>query len=71
MEGRAFGAAHSRTALDWLLILGTTAMFVVLASMARLPMIEISVHRAIALTAAMLAVLFVGAVALWRTTRFR
>lgn len=71
MEGRAFGATHSRTALDWLLILGTTALFVALASMARLPRIEISTHRAIALVAAMLAMLLVGGAALWRVTRFR
>ena len=71
MEGRAFGDSYSRTPLDWLLILGTTALFVALASMARLPRIEISTHRAVALVAAMLAMLLIGAVALWRTTRFR
>jgi drug/metabolite transporter (DMT)-like permease len=71
MEGRAFGASHSRSPLDWLLIAGTTGLFVVLASMARLPMIEISTHRAIGLVAAMLGMLCIGGVALWRVTRFR
>jgi drug/metabolite transporter (DMT)-like permease len=71
MEGRAFGASHSRTPLDWLLILGTTALFFVLASVARLPMIEISTHRAVALVVAMLVMLGIGGVALWRVTRFR
>jgi drug/metabolite transporter (DMT)-like permease len=72
MEGRQFGtASNSRTPLDWVLILGTTALFVLLASLARLPRIEISTHRAVAITAAMLGMLAVGGVALWRTTRFR
>ena len=71
MEGRTFGISHSRTVLDWLLIAGTTALFAVLASMARLPMIEISMHRAIALVVGMLAMLCIGGVALWRVTRFR
>lgn len=71
MEGRAFGASHSRTLLDWLLIAGTTALFAGLATLARLPRIEISTHRALALVTAMLAMLIIGAAALWRTTRFR
>jgi glucose uptake protein GlcU len=72
MEGRSFGTAqHKRTLLDWLLILGTTALFVALAAIARLPSIGISLGWAVVLTAAMLALLMAGGIALWRTTRFR
>ena len=72
MEGRAFGAApRSRTRLDWFLIIGTTALFALLAVEAQLPHMDISLSSALALTAAMLALLAAGGVALWRTTRFR
>jgi drug/metabolite transporter (DMT)-like permease len=72
MEGRDFGSAHvSRSLLDWLLILGTTILFVILASMARLPKIDFSGAWAMALTVAMLALVATCSVALWRTTRFR
>lgn len=72
MEGRSFGPVqHSRSLLDWLLILGTTTLFIVLASIARLPAMEITLGWAIVLTAAMLALLIAGSIALWRTTRFR
>jgi drug/metabolite transporter (DMT)-like permease len=82
MEGRAMergsaGAPHSaanpnsRTLLDWLLILVTTGLFVVLATMAKLPHIDIALGWALALTAAMLALLATCGIALWRTTRFR
>jgi drug/metabolite transporter (DMT)-like permease len=72
MEGRDFGSVRvSRSLLDWLLILGTTVLFVILASMARLPKIDFSGAWAMAITAAMLALVATGGVALWRTTRFR
>jgi glucose uptake protein GlcU len=72
MEGRDFGSAPvSRSLLDWLLILGTTVPFVILASMARLPQIDFSGGWATALTAAMIALVATCSVALWRTTRFR
>jgi drug/metabolite transporter (DMT)-like permease len=72
MEGRSFGSPQrSRTLLDWLLILGTTGLFALLASAAQLPHMEISLSWAVALTAAMLALLAAGGIALWRTTRFR
>ena len=60
-----------RSTIDWILILGTTALFVVLASLAKLPRIEISFGAAIALTLAMLSLLLTCGIALWRTTRFR
>jgi drug/metabolite transporter (DMT)-like permease len=72
MEGREFGSAPiSRSLLDWLLILGTTALFLVLASMARWPKIDFSGAWATALTVAMLGLLATCSVTLWRTTRFR
>jgi hypothetical protein len=72
MEGRDFGSARdSRSFLDWLLILGTTVLFAILASMARLPQIDFSRAWATTLTVAMLALVVTGSVALWRTTRFR
>jgi drug/metabolite transporter (DMT)-like permease len=77
MEGRGMknaepdSTANPRTVLDWLLILGTTALFAVLALMAKLPTVEISVAWAAALTIAMLALLATCGIALWRTTRFR
>jgi len=72
MEGRAYEAgATRRTLLDWLIILGATALFVVLAFAARLPHIEIGFGWAVALTVAMLSLLATCGIALWRTTRFR
>ena len=72
MEGRQFGeASANRTLLDWLLILGTTALFVVLAVMAKLPHMDIAVGWAAVLTIAMLALLVTCGIALWRITRFR
>jgi len=72
MEGRSFdNRQDSRTLLDWLLILGTTALFILLASMARLPAMDISIGWGLALSLAMLALLAAGGIVLWRTTRFR
>ena len=72
MEGKSFGTpSHGRSFIDWLLILGTTALFLVLASISRLPRMEINMTWAVALTVAMLALLAAGGIALWRTTRFR
>ena len=72
LEGRAHGSESSRrTFIDWLLIVVTTALFIVLAAMASLPRIDFSFAWAIALTLAMLALLSTCGVVLWRTTRFR
>lgn len=72
MEGRQHGTgAPGRSTLDWLLILGTTALFVVLAVMAGLPHADISLSAAVALALAMFALLATCGIALWRTTRFR
>ena len=72
MEGRESSAASGRRApLDWLLIGGTTAIFLALAAIARLPVMDINLGWAVVLAAAMLALLATCAIALWRTTRFR
>jgi len=72
MEGRAFDdIRRSRTVLDWLLIIGTTGLFVALAIAATLPHLDIGLGWAIALIIAMLALLATCGIALWRTTRFR
>ena len=69
---RPFAATpNSRTLLDWLLILVTTGLFAVLATMARLPHMDIALGWAVGLTVAMLALLTTCGIALWRTTRFR
>jgi drug/metabolite transporter (DMT)-like permease len=72
MEGREFAArASGRTITDWLLILGSSGLFVALATMAKLPRMNISVGWASVVGAAMLFLLGVCGLALWRTTRFR
>ena len=72
MEGKHFGShENARTAFDWLLILGTTGLFIWLGFLARLPRINISFTWAAALVVAMMLLLTAGGVALWRTTRFR
>ena len=72
MEGKSYGSAsHSRSIFDWLLILATTALFVLLASVSRLPHAGVSIEWAALLTVAMLALLVWCGITLWRTTRFR
>jgi drug/metabolite transporter (DMT)-like permease len=71
MEGRAYETGPTRrTLLDWLLILGTTALFAALARVARLPHLNINIGWAAVLVLAMFSLLAAGGVALWRTTRF-
>jgi drug/metabolite transporter (DMT)-like permease len=72
MEGREREAGPSRrTWVDWLLIAGTTGIFMLLASVAQVPRIGIHFGWAAAITAAMLALLVSCGTALWRTTRFQ
>jgi len=72
MEGRAYGSnPQRRTLIDWLLIAGTSGLFVVLAAMARFPHVNISLLWAVTLSVAMLALLATCGIALWRTTEFR
>jgi drug/metabolite transporter (DMT)-like permease len=73
MDGRqaASEAAPSRSASDWILVAAATAILLSFASIARVP--EFSFHRlpALALTAAVLVLLGVTGLRLWRTTRFQ
>ncbi len=72
MEGRAYESAPARrSVLDWILILGTTTLFVALAFLAKSPQVEISIAWAIGLSVAMLALLATCGLALYRVTRFR
>jgi hypothetical protein len=72
MEGREYESGSTRrTLIDWILILGTTALFAALAAIAKLPHIDIGFGWAIALSVAMLSLLATCGIALWRTTRFR
>jgi drug/metabolite transporter (DMT)-like permease len=74
LEGRAYkeeaGPAR-RTLADWLLIVGTTALFVFLAALAKFPHVGASAAWTVTLIAAMFVLLVSCGVALWRTTEFR
>ena len=72
MEGREYEAGPSRrTWVDWVLIVGASGVFVVLAGVARVPRMEIHLGWAAAVTAAMLALLVSCGTVLWCTTRFK
>lgn len=72
IEGRSYGAEqNSRTFLDWMLMVTTTAIFIALASMAQFPRVELATGWAVVLTLAMLGLLAACGFALWRTTCFR
>lgn len=72
LEGVEFGTqSRGRSFLDWILILGTTGMFVALGLLAKMPQMHISAAWAAALVAAMLGLLATCGFALWRTTGFR
>jgi glucose uptake protein GlcU len=70
-EGREMATESiGRTWVDWLIIAGATLIFVGLGAIARVPHMEIQMGWLSALTAAMLVMLVVGCIALWRVTRF-
>src|SRR6202165_5462796 len=72
MEGREFrGGGKRRTPIDYILIAGTTAVFMVLAAVARVPRMDMHLTWAAALAAAMLVLLLSCGISLWRTTGFR
>jgi drug/metabolite transporter (DMT)-like permease len=72
MDGRqaASEAKPARAAIDWLLVVAVTAIFVYFASTARLPQIPINWPPALILSAATLAFLLICGLSLHRTTRF-
>ncbi|MGH7529354.1 MAG: GRP family sugar transporter, partial [Gemmatimonadales bacterium] len=70
MAGEDAGAAFGRrNALDWLLVVGATAVFVGCALMARVPALDLAWGWTAALSLALLGFLTAGGVALWRATR--
>ena len=72
MEGRAHQeASMRRTLVDWILVIGTTALFVALALLARFPQIHAHQGWAAALTVVMLFMAAWCGIFLWRTTQFR
>ena len=76
VEARMQGSAvegevrPSRTLFDWLLVAGATGVFVICATMARAPAMAFNWGPALFLVAAMLVLLLVCGLTLWRTTRF-
>jgi len=72
MHGRqtAGEARPSRSAWDWLLVAVATTIFVILAAIARVPQISLHWWPAAVLSAAIVVLLVVCGVTLWRTTRF-
>ena len=59
-----------RSTLDWLLVVAATSVFVIFASMARVPQMVMHWAPAAFLTAVLSLFLVVCGLALWRTTRF-
>src|SRR5437762_13078596 len=72
MDGRqaAGELAPSRSVWDWLLVAAASAVFMVFATMARVPQMSLHWGPAALLVAALLVLLFICTLALWRTTRF-
>jgi drug/metabolite transporter (DMT)-like permease len=62
--------APSRSLLDWLLVGGTTGIFLYFARLARVPEISFQLIPAVLLIAALLILLIICGLSLWRTTRF-
>jgi drug/metabolite transporter (DMT)-like permease len=72
MEGRQLEgeSAPSRTLLDWLLLAATTAVFLYFARIARVPEISFQTIPAALLSVALIILLLICGISLWRTTRF-
>jgi drug/metabolite transporter (DMT)-like permease len=71
LDGRsALVAAGRRSGLDWFLVVLASAVFIGMAVYARAPQIDVNWGAVVALSVAMLLVLVLCGVALWRTTRF-
>src|SRR6266567_4272627 len=72
MDGRqVLGEAKpSRSGLDWLLVVAASSVFVIFATMARVPQMSVAWGPAALLTAVLILFLVICGLALWRTTRF-
>ena len=73
MEGRnASGEGKAaRTVWDWLMVIVATGVFVLFASMARVPQMSLHWGAVLLLAAASMMLMLICGVALWRTTRFQ
>jgi glucose uptake protein GlcU len=73
MEGRQATSEGkpARSALDWLLVIGASSIFVFFGAIARVPQISANWAPAVVLGAALLLLLFICGLTLWRTTRFQ
>lgn len=60
----------TRSLWDWSLVVGATGIFLIFATMARVPQMSLDWGPALVLTVAMLGLLLVCGLSLWRTTRF-
>jgi glucose uptake protein GlcU len=72
MDGRQLlgESKPSRSALDWLLVVAATTVFVIFAAIARVPRMSLHWGPAALLTAVLFLFLIACGLALWRTTRF-
>ena len=72
MDGRQLAGEPkpSRSVLDWLLVVAATSVFLIFATMARVPQMSLHWAPAALLTAALFLLLMICGLALWRTTRF-
>jgi len=71
LEGRqGVEGKHSRTWIDWLLVIAATCIFAVFASLARVPQIALNWNAVAVLSLAMLVFLVASGIALWKITRF-
>src|SRR5438876_3466522 len=72
MDGRQLltEAKPSRGALDWLLVVLATSLFMIFAAMARVPQLSLHWGPDALLNAALFPLLIVFGLALWRNTRF-
>src|SRR4029077_16329055 len=67
LAGESAGAPTRRTWLDWMLVAGTTAVFIALGVMARVPTLAIQWGWVVVLAATMVALLVGTGMLLWRT----
>ena len=72
MDGRQLlgETKPTRGALDWLLVVATTGVFVIFAAMVRVPQLSLHWGPAALLTVVLFLFLIICGLALWRTTRF-
>jgi len=71
LEGRqGVEGKHGRTWFDWLLVTVVTGIFVTFAALGRAPHMALNWNAVVGLVIAMLLLLAICCIALWRTTRF-